>query len=219
MTTLALNLSTYPSKWSARPWLHICWVEILLPIESPPSSKANSINPSAFLPKRNACMVEQEGIRDRIANTKKSMDVLDTHKSKTKSSIACIGMMMSILDFLSLCINMDSITTAITSADNPLPILSQFLMKVIRITNNTKWHAGLMKHTCTFPWSTGIATPSLRKSSIILLALPPILVMQPSQRKIFRSQSSTFSLWSMPSPQWEHLRMISSCTSPSGHPS
>jgi hypothetical protein len=103
------------------------------------NNKANSINTSAILLQRNMCMVEQEGSRDVITNTKKSMDVLDAHKSKAKTSIACIGTMMSILDFLSLCINMDYIITAITTADSPLPILHQFLMKFIKLINNTKW--------------------------------------------------------------------------------
>ena len=44
------------------------------------NNKANSINPSTFLPQRNACMVKQMHMRDMIANTEKSMDVLDAHK-------------------------------------------------------------------------------------------------------------------------------------------
>jgi hypothetical protein len=74
-----------------------------------------------------------------ITNTKKSMDVLDVHKSKAKTSIARIGTMTFILDFLSFCINMDLIITAITTANSPLPILHQFLMKFIRLINNTEW--------------------------------------------------------------------------------
>jgi hypothetical protein len=84
-------------------------------------------------------MVKQECIRDMITNTKKSMDVVDMHKSKAKTSIAPIGTMMSILDFSSLCINMESIITAIMTTDSPLPILCQFFMKFIRLINNTKW--------------------------------------------------------------------------------
>jgi hypothetical protein len=51
------------------------------------------------------------------------MDVLDAHKSKTKTSIARIGSMSLVVDFTSLCINMDSIITAITTADSPPPIV------------------------------------------------------------------------------------------------
>jgi hypothetical protein len=103
------------------------------------NNKANSINPSAFLPQGNVCMVEQQHFRDMITNTKKSVDILGMHKSKAETSIARIGTMTSILDFSSLCINMDLIIMAITTTDSPLPILHQFLMKFIRLINNTKW--------------------------------------------------------------------------------
>jgi hypothetical protein len=67
------------------------------------------------------------------------MYVLDMHKSKAKSSIAHIGAIASILNFSSLCINMDSIITAITTANSPSSILHQFFMKFIRLINNTEW--------------------------------------------------------------------------------
>ncbi len=44
------------------------------------NNKANSIEPLAFLPQRNACMVEQMRMHYMIANTEKSMDVLGMHK-------------------------------------------------------------------------------------------------------------------------------------------
>jgi hypothetical protein len=74
-----------------------------------------------------------------ITKTEKSMDVLDAHKSKTRTSIAQIGTTVSIADFFSLCINMDLIITAITTANSPPSILCQFLMKFIRIINNSEW--------------------------------------------------------------------------------
>jgi hypothetical protein len=46
------------------------------------NNKANSINPLAFLPQRNACTVEQMHMRDMIADMENSMGVLDAHKSK-----------------------------------------------------------------------------------------------------------------------------------------
>ena len=67
------------------------------------------------------------------------MDVLDAHKSKAKISIARIGSMSSVVDFTSLCVNIDFIITAITIADSLSPILCQFLMNFVRITNNTEW--------------------------------------------------------------------------------
>ena len=103
------------------------------------NNKANSINNSAFLPQQNSCMVEQERIKDMMFKTENIMDVLDAHKSKAKTSIAQIGSMSSTVDFGSLCINMDSIITAITTADSPSPILCQFLLNFVRITNNIEW--------------------------------------------------------------------------------
>ncbi len=73
------------------------------------------------------------------ANTEESMDVLDAHKSKAKTSIAEFGTMVSVVNFSSLCISMDSIITMITTADSPPPILHQFLMKFIWIINITEW--------------------------------------------------------------------------------
>ena len=52
------------------------------------NNKDDSINISAFLPQRNACMAKQECLKDMISKTKNSMDDLDAHKSKAKTSIA-----------------------------------------------------------------------------------------------------------------------------------
>ncbi len=49
-------------------------------------NEANSIELSAFLPQRTACMVEQICMRDMIANTENSMVVLGAHKSKVETS-------------------------------------------------------------------------------------------------------------------------------------
>jgi hypothetical protein len=121
-------------------------------------------------------MVKQQRFRDMITNSEKSMDVLDAHKSKAKSSIAHIFTMMSILNFSSLCINMDLIITAITSADIPSPILRQFLMKFIRLINNTKWahwYDATHMHMPQIHWH---CYSFLEKSLIMLPTLPPTLV-------------------------------------------
>jgi hypothetical protein len=103
------------------------------------NNEAISINSLVFLPQRNVCMIKQMHMQDMITKTEKSMDVLDAHKSKTKTSITQVGTMVSIIDFSSLCINMDLIITAITTAGSPPSILCQFLMKFIRIINNSEW--------------------------------------------------------------------------------
>ena len=105
---------------------------------STPNNEADFINISAFLPQQNTCMVKQERLKGMISKTKNSMDVLDAHKSKAKTSIAQIGSMSSVINFTSLSINMDSIITAITTTDSLPPILRQFLLNCIQITNNTE---------------------------------------------------------------------------------
>ena len=74
-----------------------------------------------------------------IFKTKNSVAVLDAHKSKAKTSIAQIGSVSLVVGFTSLGINMDSIITAITTANSPSPTLRQFLLNFIRITHNTEW--------------------------------------------------------------------------------
>jgi hypothetical protein len=78
-------------------------------------------------------------ILKRYLRAYKLMYTVGVHKSNAKTSIARISTMTSILDFLSLCFNMNSIIIAITTANSSLPILHQFLMKFIRFINNTNW--------------------------------------------------------------------------------
>jgi hypothetical protein len=47
--------------------------------------------------------------------------------------------MHSMVDFSSLCINMDMIITAICSNDEPQPILHQILLNFVAIVNNPDW--------------------------------------------------------------------------------
>jgi hypothetical protein len=119
------------------------------------NNKANFIDPLAFFPQSNACMVKQMRMHDMIANTEKSTDVLNAHKSKAKTSITQIGIMVSIVNVSSLCINMDSIIMGITTADSPPPILHQFLMKFIRIINSTelaRWYDVTHPHMPLLHW-------------------------------------------------------------------
>jgi hypothetical protein len=67
------------------------------------------------------------------------MDFADSHKTKGKTAIACTGTMQSMVDFSSLCINMDMIITAICSNDGPQPILRQILLNFVAIVNNPDW--------------------------------------------------------------------------------
>ncbi len=67
------------------------------------------------------------------------MDFADSYKTKGRTAIAHIGTMQSIMDFSSLCINMDMIITAIYSNDGPQPIFRQILLNFVTIVNNLDW--------------------------------------------------------------------------------
>ncbi len=67
------------------------------------------------------------------------MDFANSYKTKGKTAIACIGTMQSMVDFSSLCINMDTIITAICSNDGPQLIFCQILLNFVAIVNNPDW--------------------------------------------------------------------------------
>jgi hypothetical protein len=101
--------------------------------------KANSVEPSAFLPQRNKVLVDRELSSEVKATSENVMDFADSHKTKGKTTIACIGTMQSMVDFSSLCINMDTIITAICSNNRPQPIFHQILLNFVAIVNNPDW--------------------------------------------------------------------------------
>ena len=101
--------------------------------------EANLVEPSAFLPQRNKVLVEQELSSEVKATTENVMDFVDSHKIKGRTAIACIGTMQSMMDFSSLCINMDMIITAICSNNGPQPIFCQILLNFVAIVNNPDW--------------------------------------------------------------------------------
>ncbi len=116
--------------------------------------EANLVEPSAFLPQRNKCLVKQELTSKVKATSENVMDFANSHKTKGKTAIACIGTLLSMVDFSSLCINMDTIIAAIFSNDEPQPILCQILLNFVAIVNNPDWvswseNVGLMP---LLPW-------------------------------------------------------------------
>jgi hypothetical protein len=98
--------------------------------------EANSEEPSAFLPQRNKVLVKQELSSEVKATTKNVMDFANSHKTKGRTNIAHISTMQSMMDFSSLCINMDMIITTICSNDGPQPIFCQILLSFVAIVNN-----------------------------------------------------------------------------------
>jgi hypothetical protein len=101
--------------------------------------KVNSVEPSAFLPQRNKVLVERKLSSKVKATSENVMDFADSHKTKGKTAIACIDTMQSMVDFSSLCINMDTIITAICSNNRPQPILRRILLNFVAIVNNPDW--------------------------------------------------------------------------------
>jgi hypothetical protein len=101
--------------------------------------KANSVEPSAVLPQRNNVLVKQELSSEVKATSENIMDFANSHKTKGKTTIACIGTMKSMVDFSSLCINMDTIITAICSNNGPQLIFGQILLNFVATVNNPDW--------------------------------------------------------------------------------
>jgi hypothetical protein len=100
------------------------------------NNEAQAVDPSAFLPQRNPALVNREANKDLCARSKNAMDVLDNHKTKTSTSIACISMMQDMADFTSLCVNSDTVSMAMFSPKGPQPLNLQFLMMFITTVNN-----------------------------------------------------------------------------------
>jgi hypothetical protein len=103
------------------------------------NNEAQAVNPSAFLPQRNPALVNREANKDLHARSKKTMDVLDNHKTKTSTSIARIGTIQDIADCTSLCVNSDTVSMAMFSPEGPQPLYRQFLMMFIMTVNNRNW--------------------------------------------------------------------------------
>ncbi len=95
-----------------------------------------SIEPSAFLPQKNACLVKRKMDTKVKATLANMMDFTDSHKTKGKTTISCIGMMLSMVDFSSVCINMNTIITTIYSSGKPQLILCKILLNFVAIVNN-----------------------------------------------------------------------------------
>jgi hypothetical protein len=65
------------------------------------------------------------------------MDIADAHKSKTNVAITQIGTMVDMTDFSSLCINSNTIISAIVNSTGPQPLYRQILLKFVNLLNNS----------------------------------------------------------------------------------
>ncbi len=102
------------------------------------------------------CMFWYQHIHDMIADMEKNMDVLNAHKYKARTSIVRFGTMVSVINFSSLCINMDLIITAITTADSPPPKLHQFWWSSSGSSTAKSGHGGTMQLTPTCHFSLAL---------------------------------------------------------------
>jgi hypothetical protein len=100
------------------------------------NNKANSIDLSLFLPQQNTSMIDRERSNDLTACSESNMDIADAHKSKTNVSIARMGTMVDMTNFSSLCINSDTIISAILNSTGPQPPYHQILLKFVNLPNN-----------------------------------------------------------------------------------
>jgi len=99
-------------------------------------NEAHAIDPSVFLPQKNTSLVNREGGKDLHTRSENAMDVLDSHKSMTATSIARIGTKQDVGDFISLCVNSDTIMMTMFSTEGPQPLYCQFLLIFIKTVKN-----------------------------------------------------------------------------------
>jgi hypothetical protein len=60
-----------------------------------------------------------------------NMDIADAHKSKANVAITRIGTMVDMTDFSSLCINCDTIISAIVDSSGPQPFTAKFYSSLL----------------------------------------------------------------------------------------
>ena len=103
------------------------------------NNEASAICPSVCLPQKNTALISREASKDLHARSENAMDVLDSHKLKTTTSIARIGTMQDVDDFTSLCVNSDTIMMAMFSTEGPQPLYRQFLLMFVKMVNSRDW--------------------------------------------------------------------------------
>ena len=115
------------------------------------NNEAHAIDPSVFLPQKNTALVNREASKDLHARSENAMDVLDSHKSKTATSIARIGTMQDVEDFTSLCVNSDTVMMGMFSTEGPQPLYRQFLLIFVKTVNSRDWTDWFAKNSGNMP--------------------------------------------------------------------
>ncbi len=105
------------------------------------NNEANSIDLSLFLPRKNTSMINRKCSNNLTACSENNMDIVGAHKSNTNIAITCIGTMVDMTDFSSLCITCDTIISAIVDSTRPQPLYCQILLKFVNLLNNPDFNA------------------------------------------------------------------------------
>ncbi len=100
------------------------------------STTRHMFDPSVFFPQKNPALVNREISRDLHACSKSAMDVLDSHKTKAVTSIACIGRMQGMGDFTSLCIDSNTVVLGMFSLESPKQLYRHFLLIFVKTVNS-----------------------------------------------------------------------------------
>jgi hypothetical protein len=86
-------------------------------------------------------MIDKEHSNDLTVCSENNMDTADALKSKTNVAITCISTMVDLTNFSSLCINCNTIISAIANSTGPQPLSCQVLFKFINLLNNPDFDA------------------------------------------------------------------------------
>jgi hypothetical protein len=84
-------------------------------------------------------MINRERSNDLTACSKNNMDIANAHKLKTKVAITRIGTMVDMTDCL--CINCNSIISAIVGSTGSQPLYCQILLRFVNLLNNPDFDA------------------------------------------------------------------------------
>jgi hypothetical protein len=79
------------------------------------------------------------------------MDIANAHKSKANVAITRIGTMVNMTDFSSLCINCDTIISAIVDSLGPQPLYPQMLLKFVNLMNNPNFDTWCTANKASMP--------------------------------------------------------------------
>jgi hypothetical protein len=100
-------------------------------------------------------MINRDCSNDLTACSENNMDIADAHKLKTNVAITCIGTMVDMNDFSSLCINCNTIISVIVGSTGPQPLYRQILLKFIHLLNNpdfNTWYAATKGSMPSLHW-------------------------------------------------------------------